>query len=69
MTSKSYECERCDRELDPDKTVWLELRWDTGLYYAPGTEIPEDKSQGGFPFGAACAKRVLANGGELEEAK
>ncbi len=63
---ENHTCERCWRKLDPDTMVWLELRWDTGLYCDPEkTDVPQDKSQGAFTFGAACAKAVLKNGGEL----
>lgn len=61
-----HHCERCGRQLDPETMVWLELRWDTGRYYDPDkTDVPEDKSQGGFTFGTACARAVLKNRGEL----
>ena len=53
-------CNRCDRELDEAKAVWLELDMLTGLYHAEGN-FPEDgESQGHFEFGAACARKELA---------
>lgn len=49
-------CQRCDEILNPDKIVWLELSQTDGKYY---NEIPKDHiSQGGFPFGSACAKKA-----------
>lgn len=56
-------CTRCGEPLNPDKMVWLELNWETGKYAAVGM-VPEDQSQGRFPFGAACARRVMKSGGE-----
>lgn len=50
-------CERCGEKLNPVKAVWLELSQTDGKYY---TKIPEGHdSQGGFSFGAACAKTQL----------
>ena len=64
MTTKTMEttyCERCHEKLNPAKIVWLELDQDTGRYVE---KVPEGHaSQGGFPFGSACAKRVLATDG------
>lgn len=49
-------CTKCNEELDQAKAVWLDLNWRTGEYRT--TPWPEGESQGGFPFGSACAKRV-----------
>lgn len=58
-------CERCGEKLNNKTMVWLELDQDTGLY--TDGELPEGHvSQGGFAFGKACAKTVLANGGKNE---
>ena len=54
-------CEHCERKLNPKKIVWLELNATTGTYHAE--EVPEEDSQGCFPFGAGCAKTILKNGG------
>lgn len=64
MNERDFYCIRCGEKLDPKKMVWLELNQVTGRYHKPG-EVPEDKSQGAFEFGAACARRVLKNGGRL----
>ena len=53
-----YRCTRCDELLNEARIVWLELNSRTGIYSSGPVEPPED-SQGGFPFGAACARRVL----------
>jgi hypothetical protein len=59
---EKYYCDRCGEKLDPSKIVWLELDQDTGRY--TDQPLPEGhESQGGFSFGRACAKAVLANGG------
>jgi hypothetical protein len=52
-------CEHCGRKLDESKIVWLELSFRTGQWFQPGA-CPENESQGGFPFGRACAKTVMA---------
>ena len=50
-------CNTCERELEPDRIVWLELDTYTGIYHDPES-FPEDGlSQGMFAFGADCAKR------------
>lgn len=51
-------CEHCKAKLNPDKAVWLEYDQRTGTY--TDQPVPEEYSQGGFPFGADCARVVLA---------
>lgn len=52
-----HHCARCGRELEPGRLVWLELSTKTGRYTDPDrVRIPEDESQGLFPFGKDCAK-------------
>ena len=51
-------CERCKSKLNSDKAVWLELDQRTGTY--TDQPVPEEYSQGGFPFGADCARVALA---------
>lgn len=51
-------CERCKAKLNPDMAVWLELDQRTGTY--TDQPVPEEYSQGGFPFGADCARFALA---------
>ena len=54
-------CEQCRKPLDDKKVVWLELNRDTLIYDRPGI-VPPELSQGEFPFGAACARRVVSFG-------
>jgi hypothetical protein len=56
-------CTCCQRLLKPATTVWLDLNLRTLEYRLE--PWPESESQGLFAFGAACAKRVLANGGRV----
>jgi len=67
MSAPSPErCECCERELHPDRIVWLEYQQSTDRYVDPKkVKVPEDDSQGGFPFGTACARKVLKAGGRI----
>ncbi len=59
MTIGKLHCEHCSRELqDETKTVWLEKSFKTNRWYA-AHGCPPDESQGHFPFGEACARKVL----------
>jgi hypothetical protein len=66
MSEQRKQCEHCGRKLDEAKIAWLELSWKTGRWYLPG-DCPEDESQGGFPFGQACAKAVLAEQSAIDQ--
>lgn len=59
---KDERCTCCDRILKSE-CVMLELdqRDDT---YHDRSNVPEANSQGWFPFGKACADRIIANGGK-----
>lgn len=50
-------CTCCERALK-NKVAWLELDQRTNTYHDFG-DVPADKSQGWFPFGPACARRLL----------
>lgn len=52
-------CSRCGERLNPARAVWLELNMMDGTY-DPDGRVPEAESQGGVPFGAACAKAAIA---------
>lgn len=54
-------CTCCGKKVNPQRVVMLELDSWTGLYHSTETEsgIPEGRSQGCFPFGAACARLQL----------
>ncbi len=59
-------CECCERELQVDRITWLELDQRDGRYVDPKkVTVPEDESQGAFPFGSTCARNVLKNGGRI----
>ncbi len=51
-------CERCGEELHPDRETMLELDQRTNTF-TNSEDVPEDVSQGWFPFGATCAKVEL----------
>lgn len=60
MADTSYErCERCGEKLDPEKSVWLEQDTRTNLFHDPSVFPSDGISQGGFPFGSACAAAVI----------
>jgi len=49
-------CTKCGQKLDPKTAVWLELDQRDNTYHSRG-DVPENLSQGWFPFGSACARR------------
>ena len=56
---KIIRCTECNEILTSKKIVWLELSNTDGNFYK---EIPlNHTSQGGFPFGVKCSKKVLNN--------
>ena len=60
-------CHRCGDRLDEGRTKWLVLSCSTGRFYATDAEADATGcNQGGFPFGADCAKRQLATTKRLE---
>jgi hypothetical protein len=63
MKNQLVFCERCKAKLAEHRNgeyniVWLVLDQRTGTY--TDKEIPDEFSQGAFPFGRDCAKVVLA---------
>lgn len=50
-------CEECGKILKEGEEIWLELSIDDGNYYTDNFPV-DHKSQGLFPFGKSCAKRV-----------
>jgi hypothetical protein len=50
-------CTCCGAALKA-KIAWLELDQRTDTYHDLGG-VPEDKSQGWFPFGMTCARNLL----------
>lgn len=58
---ETVRCTRCDKMLNNKRIVWLEFNGMHGTYHDPKKEaVPPSESQGGFPFGVACAKAQLA---------
>lgn len=55
--SEEVFCERCGEKLNERKAVWLDLNWRTHQYSRD--PWPAEDSQGGFAFGAACARAKL----------
>lgn len=51
-------CDRCGEELKPGKIVWLELSTTDGEYYNPKNFPIGHLSQGLYPFGISCAKKI-----------
>ena len=56
-------CQNCGQRLNPNRMWWLEMNSRTATYHADN--VPAEDSQGAFPFGIACAKAVIRNGGNL----
>ncbi len=50
-------CTCCERPLKT-RVAWLELDQRVNMYHDDGG-VPDDKSQGWFPFGLACARAKL----------
>lgn len=51
-------CTCCERELTA-AFRWLEMDQRTWTYHDDG-DVPPEKSQGWFPFGLTCAKKLVA---------
>ena len=51
-------CTCCRRELTGHAFRWLELDQRTNTYHDLGG-VPEELSQGWFPFGIQCAKKLV----------
>lgn len=51
-------CTCCDRKLK-GKVAWLEYDQRAEAYHDRG-DVPPEKSQGWFPFGMTCARKLLA---------
>lgn len=60
-------CIRCGECLAHFNVTWLELSVDSGRYYAEGAFPTGHQSQGGFPFGRACAESVVKADGKLKK--
>jgi len=62
MKTADY-CERCGEKLNPKTMTMLEQDTRTNRFRRPEAFPATGLSQGAFPFGRACAKAVIANGG------
>jgi hypothetical protein len=62
MTEHKIHCTKCEAELDESRIVWLELNNWENTYHANEGEVPQEQSQGWFPFGSDCARRALKGG-------
>ena len=56
MTNNVH-CTSCGRSLNGRVVVWLEFDQRTNTYHAL-ENIPQELSQGWFPFGADCAAKA-----------
>ena len=52
-------CTCCERELTGSAFRWLELDQRTQTYH-DFNDVPPEQSQGWFPFGMTCAKKLVA---------
>lgn len=52
-------CTCCKRDLSGHALRMLELDQRSGTYHDIG-DVPEDRSQGWFPFGLTCARKLVA---------
>ena len=52
-------CTCCERDLAGHAIRMLELDQRSGTYHDLG-DVPEDRSQGWFPFGLTCARKLVA---------
>jgi hypothetical protein len=60
ITHDDYHCQICGAVVNPDKAVWLELDLRDNSWHDPKTDpVPQEYSQGGFPIGRDCAKKVV----------
>jgi hypothetical protein len=53
------ECDCCGKPLAWGRTVWLEHDQRIGAFHDYELGVPEADSLGWFPFGPACAARLL----------
>jgi len=60
------QCQRCKRDLHPDKMVWLELD-QRDLTYHDFKDVPSNVSQGWFAFGPDCAARERRNAAKVRK--
>lgn len=57
LPTDNHACICCGRRLR-GRFAWLELDQRTDTFHDRG-DVPEDRSQGWFPFGLTCARKKL----------
>lgn len=63
-----YNCECCGRELAWGKVFWLELDQRIDEFHDFELGVPQESSQGAFPFGVDCARRACEKARAAAEA-
>ena len=58
------QCDCCGKPIAAGRTVWLESDQRIGAYHDYEFGVPEAESLGWFPFGADCARKLLAEARE-----
>ena len=61
------QCDCCGRDIKPGKIVWLELDQRINCYHDFCGGVPEEHSQGLFPFGPTCAARLCREASEASK--
>ena len=62
--TEEQECTCCGKFIKAGRSTWLEGENSTARYLKEGTVASND-SQGLYPFGAGCARKVRKNGGDI----
>lgn len=58
LTADQRYCTCCERDLSGHAFRWLELDQRASTYHDIG-DVPPNNSQGWFPFGLTCAKKLV----------
>lgn len=58
LSESEHYCTCCERDLSGHALRWLELDQRTNTYH-DFRDVPEDRSQGWFPFGLTCARKLV----------
>jgi len=61
-------CTCCERDLTGNAGRMLELDQRTDTYH-DFCDVPEDRSQGWFPFGLTCARKKIAQAKEARKGR
>jgi hypothetical protein len=60
----STQCDCCGKPLAWGRAVWLEFDQRIGAFHDYELGVPQEHSQGWFPFGPSCATRLLSEARE-----